>query len=121
MALCLTPETLAAAYQYLCTTEPFKAWSLPDAEDVGFKVVRTRLKQAWYQWDGERHTITASQGRIAQTTTLMQAVAHEMILLHLEEIGMESRSHSCDTHNAAFRVLAAQVCKAHGWDVKAFY
>lgn len=120
-ALPLTPETLAAAYDYLATCEPFRGWSLPESDEILFKVVRTRQKQAWYQWDGKRHTITVSQGRVGQTLTLLQAVAHEMIHLHLEESGMESKAHSCDTHNAAFRVLAAQACKVHGFDPKAFY
>lgn len=121
MTLPLTPETLAAAYDYLRTTPPFSKWNLPEAEDVLFKVARTRHKQGWYQWDGKRHTITASTGRISHSLTLMALMAHEMIHLHLEEIGMESRAGSNDTHNAAFRVLAARVCKFHGFDPKAFY
>jgi hypothetical protein len=94
---------------------------LPESEDVLFKVVRTRHKQGWYQWDGERHTITGSAGRISQTNTLMAFVAHEMIHLYLEKMGWESRKGSIDTHNAAFRKFALSVCKHHGFDHKAFY
>ena len=121
MTLPLKPETLEAAYEYLRTTPPFSSWGLPEPDDVLFKVAKTRHKQGWYQWDGKRHTITGSQGRVGQTITLIALMAHEMIHLHLEEIGMESRSRSNDVHNAAFRSLAAQVCRVHGFDPKAFY
>jgi hypothetical protein len=121
MTLPLTKEMLAGAYEYLKATPPFNKWHLPETEEVGFKVVRTRQKQGWYQWDGQRHTITGSYGRVAHTTTLMVLMAHEMIHLHLEETGMESKRGSNDTHNAAFRILAARVCKFHGFDPKAFY
>jgi hypothetical protein len=43
-----------------------------------------------------------------------------MIHLYLEKMGWESPG-SEDTHNAAFRRFAVQVCKYHGFDPKAFY
>jgi hypothetical protein len=121
VSLPLNPDTLRAAYNFLNETPPFNKWLLPDGEEVLFRVVRTRHKQAWYQWDGSRHTITASQGRIAHTGTLLVALSHEIIHLHLEKMGWESTARSCDTHNAAFRGFAIQVCKHHGFDPKAFY
>lgn len=121
MTLPLTSEMMVAAYEYLRITPPFDKWNMPEAEDVLFKVARTRHKQGWYQWDGKRHTITGSQGKVGYTLTLIVLMAHEMIHLHLEETGMESRARSNDTHNAAFRKFAAQVCKVHGFDPKAFY
>jgi len=51
----------------------------------------------------------------------MMFMSHEMIHLHLEATGMESRSGDANTHNMAFRKLAARVCKLHGFDPKAFY
>lgn len=117
----LTPETLAGAYDYLCTTPPFNKWNLPDSEDVVFKLSRRKREAGRYQWDGERHTIAASIYAIAHTVSLMRFMAHEMVHLHLEATRMESRSGGTDVHNAAFRKFAAHVCKVHGFDPKAFY
>jgi hypothetical protein len=89
-------------------------------EDVVFKTSRGEREFGFYRWDGERHTITASVKSIAYTSTLMQFMSHEMIHLYLEKMGWESPG-SEDTHNAAFRRFAVQVCKYHGFDPKAFY
>jgi len=40
MTLHLTPDMLAGVYEFLRTTEPFKAWKLPHADELGFAVVR---------------------------------------------------------------------------------
>ena len=120
MTLQLTPATLEAAYEYLRTTPPFGSWSLPDGDEVKFLVGRSRKAFAHYQWDGRRHTITVSSNAVGQTATLMEKMGHEMIHLHLEESGMESRGTE-NTHSAWFRRFAAQACKVHGWDLKAFY
>jgi hypothetical protein len=42
MSLCLTPDILAAAYDFLRATEPFAGWRLPDSDIVGFHILRTR-------------------------------------------------------------------------------
>lgn len=120
MTLPLTKHLLAAAYDYLAAAEPFCRWNLPDSEDVQFKVGRFRTHCAHYQRVGDRHTITASTNAIGQTDTLMRKMAHEIIHLHLEELGMDSRG-TANTHSGAFRQLAADVCKVHGWDLKVFY
>lgn len=121
MTLPLNKETLAAAYDYLRTTPPFNRWNLPDSEDVVFTVGRTEADYGWYHKKGDRHTITASAGKIGHTQTLIEFLGHEMVHLHLELTGMESRSGGAYTHNHAFRKCAAQVCKAHGFDPKSFY
>ena len=121
MTLPLTPETLAAAYEYLLTTPPYSGWNLPDSEDVKFIVNRKlRKKFAQYQWNGERHTIAMSAASIGHTATLIEALAHETIHLYLEHMGWESRGNE-SVHNPAFQKLAAKVCKFHGFDPKAFY
>ena len=121
MTLPLTPEMLAAAYDYLRTTPPFNRWNLPDAEDVKF-IVNRKLKKklAEYQWLGDRHSISMCDHGIGHTSTLMRTMGHEMIHLYLEKMGWESRG-SDSVHNAAFRRFAAQACKFHGWDLKAFF
>lgn len=121
MTLPLSPEMLACAYDYLRSTPPFDKWNLPDSEDVAFSVVHSPRQFGWYQWDGKRHTISASAKAIGHTSTLMRLMAHEIIHLHLEANGMENRKGDCGIHNAAFRKFAAQVCKFHGFDPKAFY
>lgn len=119
MTLPLTPEMLAAAYDFLAVTPPFSAWSMPPSDEVKFKVGRFRTHCAHYQWDG-KHTITASKNAIGHTDTLMRKLAHEMIHLHLEELSMDGRG-TPHTHSGAFRLLAEEVCGYHGWDLKVFY
>lgn len=115
-----TPDTLRHVYNMLCSTSPFREWNMPDGDDVVFKVGRFRSHCAHYQWDGKQHTITASINAIGFTETLVRKMAHELIHLHLEELGMDRRG-TADTHNGAFRRLAAEVCKVHGFDLKVFY
>lgn len=120
MTLPLTPETLAAAYDYLKTTPPFNKWGLPESDEVKFIVGRSRKVFAHYQWNGKQHTITVSSNGVGQTGTLFLILAHEMIHLFLEDSEMESRG-TMNTHGLWFRKFAAQACKSHGWDLKAFY
>ena len=111
---------LAAAYDFLLTTPPFEGWNLPPSEDVGFKVSRSRKWFARYRWSGTRHTIEVSANSVAYSGTLLAKISHELIHLHLEELNMDRRG-TADTHNGAFRHLADEVCKTHGYDPKAFY
>lgn len=120
MTLPLTPEILAASYDFLVTTPPFNGWNLPLSEDVGFKVTRSRRWFARYRWDGHRHTIEVSSNSVGHSTTLLAKMSHELIHLHLEELGMDGRGTE-DTHSGAFRQLAEEVCRFHGFDPKAFY
>ena len=121
MTLPLTPEMLAAAYDYLRLSLPISRWKIPPSQVVKFVVGKIKTEYGSYRWDGKQHTITMSTNLIGHTDTLMRYMAHELIHLHLEETGLESRRGGEDTHNAAFRKLAAQVCRYHGWDIKAFY
>jgi hypothetical protein len=121
MSLPLTAEMMEAAYDYLRSTPPFSSWGLPHSDEVVFFLSSSRRKFGWYQWDGDRHTITASIHAIAYTSTLMQFMSHEMIHLNLEMRGLESRKGSDDVHNKHFRKFAGQVCRYHGFDPKAFY
>lgn len=121
MTLPLTPEMLEACYDFLRTTHPFSNWKLPEGEDVKFTVNRKlKKKLAEYQWLGDRHSISMCAHGIGHTSTLIETLSHEIIHLYLEEMGWESRG-SDNVHNPAFRKFAAQVCKYHGFDPKAFY
>lgn len=120
MTLPLTPEMLAASYDFLSVTPPFSTWNLPPSEDVGFKVVKSRSRFGYYRWDGTRHVIAISANAVGYIGTLMATMSHEMIHLHLEELNMDNRG-GTNTHNGAFRQLAEEVCRFHGFDPKAFY
>src|SRR5580693_7778203 len=89
MTLPLTPEMLAAAYDFLRTTPPFTGWRLPESDDVVFGLSLRPKEFGRYQWDGEHHTITMSIKAIAHTDTLMRYMAHEMVHLSLEKDGLE--------------------------------
>ena len=52
--------------------------------------------------------------RVIPMATLLATLAHEMCYLRQEMIG--DRGH----HTAAFRRMAARVCRAHGFDIKTF-
>jgi hypothetical protein len=112
VTLPLTRETLAAAYDYLCTTQPFNKWNLPSSEDIVFRVTRHKDRFAHYTRDVRRHEIVVSAHYIRRTDSLMMTMAHEMIHLHQAESGMENSAQ----HNAAFRALAEKVCAIHGFD-----
>src|SRR5438128_409565 len=103
MSLPITPETLAAAYDFLNTTPPFSKWNLPESDDVKFIVSKSDRDIAAYRWNGEQHTICLSAKFIGHTLTLYIYLAHEMVHMHLEERGIESRTGGPDTHNAAYR------------------
>jgi hypothetical protein len=120
VTLPLTAEMLETCYEFLKTTPPFCDWNLHDGEDVKFRIGKRSAKFAEYQWDGKQHTVTMSGAAIGHTQTLIEALSHEMIHMHLEENGWESRG-TAAVHNAAFRKFAAQVCKHHGFDPKAFF
>ena len=120
MTLPLTPEMLAAAYDFLSLTPPFDRWNMPPSEEVAFKVSRSRKWFARYYWSGSRHTIEVSSNSVAYSGTLLSKISHEIIHMHLEEMGMDGRG-GTDTHTGAFRSLAEEVCRYHGFDPKAFY
>jgi len=111
---------LAAAYDFLALTPPFCEWNLPPSEEVKFRVSRSRKWFARYRWDGRRHTVEVSTASVGHSDTLMAKLGHEMIHLHLEELDMDRRG-TPDTHSGAFRSLAEEVCKVHGFDLQAFY
>ena len=112
---------LAAAYDYVATTEPFCRWNLPESDEVRFYVISSPADFARYRWDGKRHTISVSSRSVGHTATLIEKMCHEVIHLHLEETGMESLQGTTNTHNHAFRKLALGVCKSHGFDPKSFW
>lgn len=117
MADILSVESLRAAYEYLASTPPFIRWNLPDGHDVVFRVVKSTVDYGWYDRDrAGRHVIAVSRRSVGGSDSLMRTIAHEAIHLHQADVKMETSAE----HNAAFWRLAAQVCRAHGWNVKEF-
>lgn len=114
MSLKLTPDMLAAGYDFLRTTEPFKGWKLPESDDVGFHVVRDPKMHADFGIVDGVPTIRVSENGAGHTATLLSALAHEVI--HLRQHLRGDR----ETHGARFKRMAARICQAHGFDLKTF-
>lgn len=118
MTLPITPAALAAAYEYLRTTPPFKGWKLPHADEVEFRVTRHRDREADHEVLRRRnHIIRVSAVRIKTTDALMQAMAHEMV--HGYQDGI-ARTDTRAIHNSEFKRLAQRVCRMHGWHYEGF-
>lgn len=113
----LTPDLLASAYSMLRETAPFDGWDLPDADDVRFRVLkttrlygdavatlrgRTRVAENWQ--------IRLSEGKHSRLSGVLETMAHEMVHVHLREIGCHSDS---SHHGPAFQACAKQVTDAH--------
>lgn len=112
----ITPAMLETAYEFLRATAPFRAWKLPPADEIEFRVSRDPATYGRYWRRGAQHVIELSARNIGHTATLMLTMAHEMIHLHQAL----RKSAGAAQHNAEFARLAERVCKAHGFDLKAF-
>ena len=117
MTLPLSPEILKAAYIFLSETQPFNKWNLPDADEIKFKVVRSMADRGWHTFDGKHHIICISQNTIGHTFSLITCMAHEIIHVHENNVGIRR---SDVEHGAAFWKWAEQVCRIHGFDPKTF-
>jgi len=114
MTLRLTPDMLAAAYDFLCTSEPFRRWNLPDGDELGFHVVRDAALSADFSVREGVPCIRISEAHNGHAVTLLSSLAHEMI--HLRQHLTGDREH----HGPRFRRMAARVCAVHGFDPKIF-
>lgn len=116
MALPLTPQIVAAAFDFLRATPPFKALGLPPSDEVKFTVNRHRT---WLGscLGGPTSEIAVSSHIVGHTDTLLRVVAHEQIHLYQYLSNTETAK---VTHNAAFYRLAKRACKYHGWDERIF-
>ena len=87
---------------------------MPESDDVGFCVVRDPKMYADFGMEGGTPVIRISEAKNGYTSTLLATMGHEMI--HLRQEIIRDRSH----HGALFKRMAAQVCRAHGFDLKTF-
>jgi hypothetical protein len=115
--LILTPDILRACYDLLDCCPPFDKWNLPDGDDIEFRIIKDKACYGWYLFEDGKHVIAVSEAKCGYLTTVMATMAHEMVHLFQRHSCMESPS---SIHNAAFRRLAAQVCRALSFDPKAF-
>ncbi len=108
----VTPHIIRAAYDMLLVTPPFQKWKLPPGESIVFRATPGR------DWAGQfLHSpleIGVAVNQCGQLTTLLPLLAHEIVHLRQHLLG------SPVTHGALFRKLASQICRNHGWDLKAF-
>lgn len=114
MTLRLTPDILAAGYEFLRETKPFKGGKLPSSDDVAFHVSRDPKIHADFGVESGVPVIRVSENGAGHTVTLLAALAHEMCHLRQHLIGAR------DCHGASFRRMAAAVCREHGFDSKTF-
>lgn len=120
MTLPLTPEMLAANYDFLRTTPPYRRWTLPPSSDVKFRVTRDPGRRGHYRRDRYGRSEIAVSGRsIGHTHSLTEIMGHEMIHLHEDILGILYKTNA--EHSGFFRRQAARACKFHGWDPKLFY
>lgn len=115
MPLKFTADTLRAAYAFLDETPPFNSWNLPDAEEVIFRVTRSKSDHGWHDFKNGHHTIALSRITVGSTLNLVMTMAHEMV--HIREWQLQIRG---EGHGAAFRKLAQRVCEIHGFDPTMF-
>jgi predicted SprT family Zn-dependent metalloprotease len=110
----LTPERLAATYDYLRTWPPFCRWGLPVSDEIRFRT--TERKDLCGQFKPDPLEIMVSTSLHWKMESLIQTMAHEVIHLHQHLAKTENRSQ----HNAEFKRIAKAICKQYGWDCGQF-
>lgn len=114
MALRLRRDAIAAAYEYLRASDPFRNWRLPASSEIRFRIVRDPKMFADFTARGSIYTIRISAARNGHTNTLMATLAHEMIHLRQELTGDREK------HGPRFQRMASRVCAVHGFDPLGF-
>lgn len=117
----LTPEMLESAYNFLLTTRPFRAWKLPESDDVEFHVDGCFPAYADHTWYANGlHRVRVSRRKHATPLELLASVAHEMVHIHQRRGERISHKKHTAPHGSKFKRLAAQVCKHHGFNPATF-
>ena len=111
----ITTETVESAYEFLRTLSPMKGWKLPHADEIEFKVVSRGTDFGVYT--AYPHRITINTKRHGHLHTFLATLSHEMLHLHLSLKNLDAGQ---DPHGEAFQKHAARICRALGFDPKAF-
>ena len=109
MNILLTPEMLAAAYDYLCCHPPFSKMNMPHSEDIRFSVINKTDRFAHYQLVDDVHTIAVSKRFVGRHIMLLATLAHEAAHLYMQQNCIVGR----DAHGKGFQKLADRICKHH--------
>ena len=113
----LTPDILAATWDFLRSLPPFARWKLPEADAVEFHVVRVSHFADHTTYRGPeplRHIVRVSEDRVEHATTLVKTMAHEMI--HAAQAAANTATRA--EHNADFHRRALLVGRTLGFDPK---
>lgn len=111
-----TPAILAAGYEFIRSVPPVRGWNLPPSDQVEFRVMRDRTvygAHTTYAWKRE-HIIDISAANISHADTLLRALAHEMVHAACAVAGERTE------HGEPFQRRARVLCRAMGWDERAF-
>src|SRR6185295_14083410 len=111
MTVPVTAETIRSVYVLLQSFPPFSRWNLPTVEKLNFTTAP--LKSMWGDYDPRSRTIRISSAKVSTFQNLVLAVSHEIIHLKQDELG---RYPVKESHNADFKRMAQQVCKAFDFD-----
>lgn len=114
MTLRLHPDLIAAGYDFLRQSQPFKGWRLPESDEVGFGIVEDPTIFADFCLMNGEPLIRVS-GMNGHTNTLLATIAHEMIHLYQHIHKLDKGDHNADFWNRAKRI-----CAIHGFDPKTF-
>lgn len=117
MTVPLTPETLAAAWDYICTTPPFCDWNLPAAEEITFRVLRTKKVYGQLSYRRKKYLVEVSEAKCGRHETILSTLAHEAAHMHTHSACFMNRR---NYHDRAFWLLADEICSIHEFDRKLF-
>lgn len=109
-------DQVAAAYEMLRVSAPYRAWKLPHGDEIEFKVTRHRDRFGhWSRYKRtNEHIIVISETLVTDMSLLLLTVAHEMIHLKQDIDKTDTRGND---HNAQFVRLAKRVSRCMGWQL----
>jgi hypothetical protein len=108
----LTPECIAAAYEYFRHTPPGNKWNLPPSDELQIIVLTTRERMGHVR-DGKPIELAVSCARVAYTSTLLPVVGHEVCHLRAYAQGAKGTG-----HGYLWKRAAKQMARHHGFDPK---
>ncbi len=110
MGLHLTPDILRATYALLVETLPFRRWKLPKPEEVEFRAIHIEDQGMCARKANGSFCLTVSPTHHKSLATALATLAHEMVHMRLDLLGVKAH------HGSDFQRLADQVCQRHGFD-----
>ena len=117
MTIPLTPETLAAAWDYLCTIPPMSEWGLLPSEDITFRVIKTPRVYGQMSYNKRGYLIEISSAKCGRHDTILSTLCHEAIHMFMHtSCFMDRRNY----HDKAFHLLADEAAAIHEFDRKVF-